>query len=102
MNRETAERVMTLAVLLVSVARPQVQRKQPKVPAQVLVNAYHDGLFDRGGKGSYKLNSVGENLVAMALPGTNDTAKGSRIATRSDSGAALSPFRCFVIGSRHQ
>src|SRR5688500_18133499 len=53
----------------------EVQRKQPKVPAQVLVNAYHDGLFDRGGKGSYKLNSVGENLVAMALPGTNDTAK---------------------------
>jgi hypothetical protein len=39
------------------------------------VNAYRDGLFDRGGKGSYKLNSVGENLVAMALPGTNDTAK---------------------------
>ena len=29
----------------------QVDRKRPKVPAQVLVNAYHDGLFDRGGKG---------------------------------------------------
>jgi hypothetical protein len=53
----------------------QVDRKRPKVPAQVLVNAYHDGLFDRGGKGSYKLNSVGENLVAMALPGTNGAAK---------------------------
>jgi hypothetical protein len=25
----------------------EVQRKQPKVPAQVLVNAYRDGLFDR-------------------------------------------------------
>ena len=53
----------------------QVDRKRPKGPAQVLVNAYHDGLFDRGGKGSYKLNSVGENLVAMALPGTNETGK---------------------------
>ena len=53
----------------------QVDRKRPKVPAQVLVNAYRDGLFDRGGKGSYKLNSVGENLVAMALPGTNGAAK---------------------------
>jgi hypothetical protein len=41
------------------------------VPAQVLVNAYQDGLFDRGGKSHYKLNSVGENLVAMALPGTD-------------------------------
>jgi hypothetical protein len=53
----------------------QVDRKRSKVPAQVLVNAYRDGLFDRGGKGSYKLNSVGENLVAMALPGTNGAAK---------------------------
>lgn len=54
----------------------QVDRKRPKVPAQVLVNAYQDGLFDRGGKGHYKLNSVGENLVAMALPGTADGARG--------------------------
>jgi hypothetical protein len=53
----------------------QVDRKRPKRSAQVLVNAYHDGLFDRGGKGSYKLNSVGENLVAMALPGANETGK---------------------------
>ena len=63
----------------------EVQRKQPKVPAQVLVNAYHDGLFDRGGKGSYKLNSVGENLVAMALPGTNDTAKTPKPARKTGS-----------------
>jgi hypothetical protein len=61
----------------------QVDRKRPKVPAQVLVNAYHDGLFDRGGKGSYKLNSVGENLVAMALPGTNDTAKTAKRTRKS-------------------
>ena len=53
----------------------QVDRKRSKVPAQVLVNAYHDGLFDRGGKGHYKLNSVGENLVAMALPGTAEAGK---------------------------
>lgn len=53
----------------------QVDRKRPKRSAQVLVNAYHDGLFDRGERGSYKLNSVGENLVAMALPGANETGK---------------------------
>src|SRR5262249_4640821 len=29
----------------------QVDRKRPKRPAQVLVNAYYDGLFDRGAKG---------------------------------------------------
>lgn len=63
----------------------QVDRKRPKRPAQVLVNAYHDGLFDRGGKGSYKLNSVGENLVAMALPGTNDSAKAPKRARKTSS-----------------
>jgi hypothetical protein len=61
----------------------QVDRKRPKVPAQVLVNAYHDGLFDRGGKGHYKLNSVGENLVAMALPGSSEAAKSKRRAKAS-------------------
>jgi hypothetical protein len=60
----------------------QVDRKRPKVPAQVMVNAYQDGLFDRGGKGHYKLNSVGENLVAMALPGRPEAAraKGNKTA----------------------
>jgi hypothetical protein len=53
----------------------QVPRKRPKRPAQVLVNAYQDGVLDRGRTGHYKLNSVGENLVAMALPGTAETGK---------------------------
>ena len=53
----------------------QVPRKRPKRPAQVLVNAYQDGVLDRGRTGHYKLNSVGENLVAMALPGTAEAGK---------------------------
>lgn len=43
-------------------------RNRPKRPAQVLVNAYHEGFLDRGERGQYRLNSVGENLVAMVLP----------------------------------
>ncbi len=43
-------------------------RKRPARPAQVLVNAYLGGLLDRGERGRYRLNSVGENLVAMVLP----------------------------------
>ena len=44
-------------------------RNRPKRPEQVLVDAYHAGLLDRGGSaGQYRLNSVGENLVAMVLP----------------------------------
>jgi len=38
-------------------------------PTQTLVNAHHAGLFDKGPeRGTYVLNSVGENLVAMTLP----------------------------------
>lgn len=59
----------------------QVPRKRPTRPAQVLVNAYHDGVLDRGGTGHYRLNSVGENLVAMALPGTVESAKGAKRKT---------------------
>lgn len=44
-------------------------RKRPQRPEQVLVNTYHAGLLDRAGSpGQYRLNSVGENLVAMVLP----------------------------------
>lgn len=44
-------------------------RKRPKRPEQVLVNTYHAGLLDKAGSpGQYRLNSVGENLVAMVLP----------------------------------
>lgn len=44
-------------------------RKRPARPEQVLVNTYHAGLLDKAGSaGKYRLNSVGENLVAMVLP----------------------------------
>lgn len=46
----------------------KADRKRPSSPAQVLVNAFHAGLLDRGERGQYRLNSVGENLVAMVLP----------------------------------
>jgi hypothetical protein len=42
---------------------------RPKKPEQTLVNAQHAGLLDKGPeRGTYVINSVGENLVAMALP----------------------------------
>lgn len=47
-----------------------------KNPAQTLVNAHNAGLLDKTGKhGFYKINTVGENLVALTLP---SVAKGSR------------------------
>jgi hypothetical protein len=37
-------------------------------PGQTLRNAMQNGLLDRAERGAFKINAVGENLVAMALP----------------------------------
>ena len=38
-------------------------------PAQTLVNAHYQGYLEKGTqRGTYVINTVGENLVAMALP----------------------------------
>ena len=49
--------------------------KRIKNPQQTLINAHHGGLLDKVGHGEYTINSVGENLVAMALPGSGDGSK---------------------------
>jgi len=40
----------------------------PKAPRQVLVDSKAAGYFDTTGRGAYKLNPVGHNLVAHTLP----------------------------------
>ncbi len=57
-------------------------------PGQTLRNAIRDGLLDRAERGAYKINAVGENLVAMTLPtgtprGTKSTAKPRRPAKKA-------------------
>lgn len=37
-------------------------------PAKTMSNAHGQGYFDKTGRGTYALSTVGENLVAMALP----------------------------------
>ena len=45
-------------------------------PGQTLRNAAHNGLLDKGSaKGTYKINTVGENLVALTLPSTDGGGK---------------------------
>lgn len=46
----------------------KTNRKRLHNPSQTLVNAHKQGLLDRGERGTYTLNTVGENLVAIALP----------------------------------
>lgn len=44
-------------------------RPRPPKPYMTLNNAKNQGYLDKSGRGEFKLNTVGENLVAMTLPG---------------------------------
>lgn len=44
-------------------------RQRPSKISQTMVNAHNQGLLDRAeGRGTYAINTVGENLVALTLP----------------------------------
>jgi len=44
-------------------------RARPSKISQTMVNAHNQGLLDRAEpRGSYSINTVGENLVALTLP----------------------------------
>jgi len=63
-------------------AARKVDRDRLTKPSQTLVNAYNQGLLDKAGeRGAYSLNTVGENLVAMALPASGpNSSQGQRRA----------------------
>jgi hypothetical protein len=42
--------------------------ERPKFPNQIMVNASAYGLVDNVGTGTYEINAVGENLVAVSMP----------------------------------
>ena len=47
----------------------KVGRDRLQNPGQTLRNACHNGLLDKAeDRGAYKINTVGENLVAVTLP----------------------------------
>ena len=48
----------------------QLGRERLQNPGQTLRNACFNGLLDKAGdRGAYKINTVGENLIAVTLPG---------------------------------
>jgi hypothetical protein len=57
-------------------------RSRIQKPAQTLINAHNGGLLDKAGdRGAYSISTVGENLVAMALPSA--TGKKLRVGRKS-------------------
>jgi hypothetical protein len=59
-------------------------RSRLKDPKQTLYNASFDGLLDKAEeKGFYRINTVGENLVAMTLPQNNPPTKKSKTLAKT-------------------
>lgn len=57
-------------------------RKRLAKPRVTLNNAKAAGYLDGGAPGEFAINSVGENLVAMTLPGGGDTAAKKKPAAK--------------------
>jgi hypothetical protein len=57
------------------------ERHRPTRPNQTLINAFSSGVLDKVSAGKYKLNSVGENLVAMVLSGDGSSSRRKAGAT---------------------
>jgi len=59
---------------------------RPPAPGQTLRNAVNAGLLDKADRGAFAINSVGENLVAVTLPGDGTAAgnSGPRKRARKD------------------
>ncbi len=61
-------------------------------PRQTLINAKQQGYLDQVDRGQYRINSVGENLVAMTLPGIEAPAAPSgRTRTAKTGRKKVSP-----------
>jgi len=81
-----AERKDTITSSDLLEACRKANTKRLKNPQQTLINAHHNGLLDKAGHGGYTINSVGENLVAMTLPGSTDGGKRTIKHNRPNSG----------------
>jgi len=71
----------------------KASRDRLKNPAQTLVNAHSAGLLDKAERGAYAINSVGENLVAMTLPGEAADSKGAKRGSKRNVKVKKSPSK---------
>ena len=76
------ERKETINAADLTEAARLVQRERPPAPGQTLINAKNTGYLDLVGGGAYKINTVGENLVAVTLPGNGSDSSPRRKAPK--------------------
>jgi hypothetical protein len=70
-----AERKDVISVEDITKYFKQAHFPLPKQVKQLLIDARHSGYFDNAGRGVYRLNAVGYNLVAHTLPKNQTTRK---------------------------
>jgi hypothetical protein len=74
----------------------RVGRHRLNKPSQTLVNAHAVGLLDKAERGSYTINAVGENLVAMTLhsgAATKPTTVGRKAPRKASRSGVKKSFR---------
>lgn len=72
------ERLETISPEKLQEAARLAGRKRLSQPGKTLRNAKDMGYLDNAARGEYKINSVGENLVAMTLPGQGSGGGGKK------------------------
>lgn len=73
-----AQRKEAIDGKVVQEAARLVGRERLTNPKATLNNAKHSGYLDGAARGEFSINTVGENLVAMTLPGDGSTATVSK------------------------
>lgn len=90
-----AERKDTIDAGTLTNAARLVGRKRPPKPNITLANAKNAGYLDSAERGHFKISTVGENLVAVTLPGGSPETPGARRggprAKRNKPGAKKNP-----------
>jgi len=69
------------------------QRKRLATPLVTLNHAKNRGYLDIAERGQYRINSVGENLVAMALPSSAPASAPARKPIRARRSPRLAPAK---------
>ena len=70
----------------------KAKRDRQKNPYQTLVNAHTLGMLDKGSeKATFVLNTVGENLVAMTLPGDGKAAPKTGKPRKAEKAKKVAP-----------
>lgn len=82
-----------------------VGRERFHYPGQTLRNTLNSGLLDKADRGAFKINSVGENLVAMTLPAAASTGAfirklSAKKPVKRNKGAVKAPGRQRKTGER--